>query len=263
MFKANRLALAIAAATLSTAAFAAPAGTLATVNGVAIPAAKADLFAKEVTARGQQKDTPQLRAQIKDELIKNEVVYQEALKKGTDKNPDVQTQLEMLKQRVIIGAYVSNYVKANPISDSELRKEFDKIKANFAGKEYKARHILVATEAEADAVIADLKKGKKFDDLAKSKSQDPGSKDNGGDLGWSKAENFVPEFGDAMSKLSKGKITDKPVQTQFGFHIIKMEDVRDVQGPSFEEVKPQIQQKLHSDIVQKLIADLRAKAKVE
>lgn len=262
MFKANRLALALAAATLSTAAFAAPAGTIATVNGVAIPAAKADLFVKEVTARGQQKDSPELRAQIKDELIKNEVVYQEALKKGTDKNADVLTQLEMLKQRVIIGAYVSNYVKANPISDSELRKEFDKIKANFAGKEYKARHILVATEAEANAVIADLKKGKKFDELAQAKSLDKGSAAKGGDLGWANPNSFVKEFGGALAALPKGKTSDA-VKTQFGFHIIKLDDVREAKGPSFEEVKAELAQQMQGKQVQEMVEALVKKAKVD
>ena len=143
MFKANRLALAVAAATLSAGVIAAP-GTVATVNGVAIPQAKSDAFVKELAQRGQ-KDSPELRAKIKDELVKNEVVYQEAIKKGLDKSPEAMAQLDMLKQRIVIGAYINQYVKANPITDADLKKEYDKIKANFGGKEYKARHILVAT----------------------------------------------------------------------------------------------------------------------
>ena len=262
MFKANRLALAIAAATLSTGVFAAPAGTIATVNGVAIPSTKADLFVKEVTARGQ-KDTPQLRAQVKDELVKNEVVYQEAIKKGMDKSPEAMAQLDMLKQRIVIGAYVNNYVKANPISDSDLRKEYDKIKVNFASKEYKARHILVASEAEANAIIADLKKGKKFDELAKAKSMDKGSAANGGDLGWSNPANFVKEFGTALAALPKGKMTDTAVKSQFGFHIIKLDDVREAKGPSFEEVKGELAQQMQGKQVQEMVEALVKKAKVE
>ncbi len=263
MFKANRLALAIAAVSLTTSVFAAPAGTIATVNGVAIPNNKAELFIKEVTARGQQKDTPELRAKVKDELIKNEVVYQDAVKKGLDKNPEVLAQLEMLKQRVVIGAFINNYVKANPISDSELRKEYDKIKVTFASKEYKARHILVATEAEAKAVIADLKKGKKFDDLAKAKSMDKGSAEKGGDLGWANPNSFVKEFGAALAALQKGKTTETAVKTQFGYHIIKLDDMREAKGPSFEEVKGELAQQMQGKQVQEMVEALVKKAKVE
>ncbi|WP_028449116.1 MULTISPECIES: peptidyl-prolyl cis-trans isomerase [Chitinibacter] len=259
MFKANRLALAVAAATLSAGVIAAP-GTVATVNGVAIPQAKSDAFVKELAQRGQ-KDSPELRAKIKDELVKNEVVYQEAIKKGLDKSPEAMAQLDMLKQRIVIGAYINQYVKANPITDADLKKEYDKIKANFGGKEYKARHILVATEAEANAIEADLKKGKKFDELAKAKSLDKGSGAQGGDLGWSNPSAYVKEFGDALAKLPKGKISD-PVKTQFGFHIIKLDDVREAKGPSFEEVKPQLEQQVQGQRIQKLVDDLVAKAKV-
>jgi peptidyl-prolyl cis-trans isomerase C len=262
MFKANRLALAIAAASLSAGVFAAPAGTLATVNGVAIPAARSDAFVKDLAQRGQ-KDSPELRARVKDELIKNEVVFQEAIKKGMEKNPDVMAQLEMLKQRLVIGAFINQYVKANPVTEADLKKEYDKIKVNFGGKEYKARHILVATEAEANAIIAELKKGKKFEDLAKEKSMDKGSGSNGGDLGWANPNNFVKEFSEAMTKMPKGKLSDKPVKTQFGFHIIKVDDVRDAKGPSFEEVKGQLEQQIQQQRIQKLVEDLVAKSKVE
>lgn len=261
MFKANRLALAVAAVSLSAGVFAAPAGTLATVNGVAIPAARADLFVKDLAQRGQ-KDTPELRAKVKDELIKNEVVYQEALKKGVEKNPDLIAQMEMMKQRLVIGAFVSQYVKANPITDAEVRKEYDKIKVNFGGKEYKARHILVATEPEANVIIVELKKGKKFEDLAKEKSMDKGSGSNGGDLGWANPNNFVKEFSEAMTKMPKGKVSDKPVKTQFGYHIIKVDDVRDAKGPSYEEVKPQLEQQMQAQRIQKMVEELVAKAKI-
>lgn len=256
----NRIALALTACFLS-ASFAATAANVATVNGVAIPDSKVDFFLKQVAERGQ-KDSPELRARIKEELIRNEVLFQEAQKKGVEKNPEVQQRLDMAKQQILVGAYVNDFAKANPISDAELKKEFDKIKVNFSGKEYKARHILVKSEDEAKAILADLKKGKKFDDIAKAKSTDKGSAINGGDLGWSTPANYVKEFGEALAKLPKGKISD-PVKTQFGWHIIKLDDQREAKGPSFEEVKPELQRELQGQRVQKMVEDLRAKAKVE
>jgi peptidyl-prolyl cis-trans isomerase C len=255
----NRIALALTACFLS-ATFAATAANVATVNGVAIPDSKVDFFLKQVAERGQ-KDSPELRARIKEELIRNEVLFQEAQKKGVEKHPEVQQRLDMAKQQILVGAYVNDFAKANPISDAELKKEFDKIKVNFSGKEYKARHILVKSEDEAKAILADLKKGKKFDDIAKAKSTDKGSAINGGDLGWSTPANYVKEFGEALAKLPKGKISD-PVKTQFGWHIIKLDDQREAKGPSFEEVKPELQRELQGQRVQKMVEDLRAKAKV-
>ena len=256
----NRIALALTACFLS-ASFAATAANVATVNGVAIPDSKVDFFLKQVAERGQ-KDSPELRARIKEELIRNEVLFQEAQKKGVEKHPEVQQRLDMAKQQILVGAFVNDFAKANPISDAELKKEFDKIKVNFSGKEYKARHILVKSEDEAKAILADLKKGKKFDDIAKAKSTDKGSAINGGDLGWSTPANYVKEFGEALAKLPKGKISD-PVKTQFGWHIIKLDDQREAKGPSFEEVKPELQRELQGQRVQKMVEDLRAKAKVE
>ncbi|AZN35764.1 peptidylprolyl isomerase [Iodobacter ciconiae] len=256
----NRIALALTACFLS-ASFAATAANVATVNGVAIPDSKVDFFLKQVAERGQ-KDSPELRARIKEELIRNEVLFQEAQKKGMEKNADVQQRLDMAKQQILVGAYVNDYAKANPVSDADLKKEYDKIKVNFSGKEYKARHILVKTEEEAKAVLADLKKGKKFEDVAKAKSSDKGSAVNGGDLGWSTPANYVKEFGEALGKLPKGKISD-PVKTQFGWHVIKLDDQREAKGPSFEEVKPELMRELQGQRVQKMVEELRAKAKVE
>ncbi|WP_293935856.1 peptidylprolyl isomerase [Iodobacter sp.] len=256
----NRIALALTACFLS-ATFAATAANVATVNGVAIPDSKVDFFLKQVAERGQ-KDSPELRARIKEELIRNEVLFQEAQKKGVEKSPEVQQRLDMAKQQILVGAYVNDYAKANPVSDADLKKEYDKIKVNFSGKEYKARHILVKTEEEAKAVLADLKKGKKFEDIAKAKSADKGSAVNGGDLGWSTPANYVKEFGEALAKLPKGKISD-PVKTQFGYHIIKLDDQREAKGPSFEEVKPELTRELQGQRVQKMVEELRAKAKVE
>ncbi|KAF0814946.1 putative parvulin-type peptidyl-prolyl cis-trans isomerase [Andreprevotia sp. IGB-42] len=245
---------------LSLSAAAAFAGNVATVNGVAISDAKVDFYVKQVTERGQ-KDTPELRAKVKEELVRNEVLYQEAQKKGLDKTPDVQQRLDFAKQQILVGALINDFVKANPVSDADLKKEYDKNKAGMSGKEYKARHILVKTKEEADAIEADLKKGKKFDDIAKAKSLDTGSAKNGGDLGWANPAGFVPEFGKALTALTKGKVSD-PVQTQFGWHVIKLDDVRDAKGPSFDEVKAELQRAVQGDKVQKYVEDLTSKAKV-
>jgi peptidyl-prolyl cis-trans isomerase C len=259
----NRIALAISAALLSAFVFA-EGGKATTVNGVVIPESKIDFLMKQVTARGQAKDTPELRARVREDLIRNEIVVQEAMKKGLDKTPEVTTQLEMAKAQVLFGAYINDYVKNNPIPEADLKKFYEEqVKPQFSGKEYHARHILVGSEAEAKTILADLKKGKKFDALAKAKSTDKASGANGGDLGWANPSAFVKEFGEALQKLPKGKISSAPIKTQFGYHIIKVEDVREAKGPAFEEVKGEIQQELQNQALQKLMADLRAKAKVE
>ncbi|GAA5785436.1 peptidylprolyl isomerase [Chitiniphilus shinanonensis] len=257
MRQTKKLAVAVTLALSTAGAFAA----VATVNGVVIPDSRSDFFVKQVTERGQ-KDSPELRTRVKEELVRNEVLTQEAVRKGLDKSPDVQTRVDLARQQVLVGALVNEYVKANPVSEADLKKEYDRIKANMSGKEYKARHILVKDEAEAKAVLADLKKGKKFEDIAKAKSLDKGSAQNGGDLGWSNPNAFVPEFGSALKALQKGKLSE-PVKTQFGYHIIKLDDVRDAKGPSYEEVKPELQRELQGQKVQKYVEELVGKAKVQ
>ena len=259
----NRIALALSAALLSAFVFA-DGGKAATVNGVVIPESKVDFLVKQVTARGQATDTPELRTRIREDLVRNEIVVQEAAKKGLDKSPEVTSQLEMAKSQILFGAFINDYVKNNPIPEADLKKFYvTQVRLQFSGKEYHARLILVGSEAEAKAILADLKKGKKFDALAKAKSADKGSGANGGDLGWANPAAFVKEFGDALQKLPKGKVSDAPVKTQFGYHIIKVEDVRQAKGPTFEEAKGEIQQELQNQALQKMMADLRAKAKVE
>jgi len=246
---------------LSLSAAAVFAGNVATVNGVAIPDSDMDFYVKQVTEHGQ-KDSPELRARIKEQLVQNEVLFQEAQKKGLDKSADVQTRLTMAKQQILVGALINDYVKANPVSDADLKKVYDeKIKAMNPGKEFKARHILVKTKEEADQIEADLKKGKKFDELAKAKSLDTGSAKNGGDLGWANPNGYVPEFAKALTAMTKGKISE-PVKTQFGWHIIKLDDVREAKGPSFDEVKDDLRRQVQGERVQKYVEDLTAKAKV-
>jgi peptidyl-prolyl cis-trans isomerase C len=184
------------------------------------------------------------------------------MKKGFDKKPEIQGQMDLARQGVLIGAYLNDYVKTHPISEEQIKKEYTEITAKLGNKEYKARHVLVETEDQAKAIIAKLKKGEKIEDLAKE-SKDPGSKDRGGDLGWANPASFVPPFSAAMTKLEKGKFTETPVKSDFGWHVIQLDDVRELKLPPMEEAKGQIAQQLQQRMVQKHIDELRAKAKVE
>ena len=220
--------------------------------------AQYDVLLKERLAQGQP-DTPEMRNAVREELNTRELLAREARKKGMDKTSDMKTQMDLAGQTVLVRAYVADWVQKNPIPESELKTEYDKIKAQIGEKEYKVRHILVEKEDEAKDVIAELQKGGKFDDLAKARSKDPGSKDKGGDLDWNAPASFVKPFGDAMAKTPKGKFTPQPVQTQFGWHVIQVDDTRDAKVPSFDEVKPQLQQRLQAQWLDKYFKDLRTK----
>ena len=234
----------------------------AMVNGVSIPQARIDLRVKAAAAQGQP-DSPELRKAIREDMINLEVLAQEAKKKELDKNPEVAEQIELAQKSVLVGAYVQDYAQSHPISDDQLKQEYDKLKANLGSKEYSVSHILVDTEDEAKAIIAQLGKKGKFDKIAKEKSKDAGSAEKGGSLGWAVPSNFVPPFANALLSLKKGTYTKEPVKSQFGWHVIKLDDVRSLKMPSFEELKPQMQQRLQQQAVQDLIADLRSKAKIE
>jgi len=233
----------------------------ALVNGVSIPQARIDLRVKAAAAQGQA-DSPELRKAIREDMINVEVMAQEAAKLGLDKNADVVQQTELAKQSVLVGAFVQDYAKNHPISEDQLKQEYDTLKAKLGGTEYSARHILVDTEAEAKDIIAQLGKKGKFEKLA-AKSKDTGSAAQGGSLGWAIPSNFVPEFANAMTHLKKGEYTKEPVHSQFGWHVIRLDDTRDLKVPPFEEVKPQLQQRLQQQAIQKAITDLRAKSKIE
>jgi len=233
----------------------------ALVNGVSIPQARIDLRVKAAAAQGQA-DSPELRKAIRDDMINIEVMTQEAVKAGLDKNAEVVQQVELARQQVLVGAFVQDYAKNHPIGEDQLKQEYDKLKAKLGSKEYNTRHILVETEAEAKDIIAQLGKKAKFEKLA-AKSKDAGSAAQGGSLGWAIPGNFVPEFANALLNLKKGEYTKEPVQSQFGWHVIKLDDTRDLKVPQFEEVKPQLQQRLQQQSIKKAIDELRAKAKIE
>ena len=235
---------------------------LAIVNGKPVPSARVEALKQQV-ARSGRPVTPEILAQIKEELIAREIFMQEARKRGLEASEDYKAQIELARQSLLIRELFASFQKKNPVTDAEIKAEYDKFVAANGGKEYRARHILVEKEDEAKSLIADIKKGSKFEDLAKKASKDPGSGANGGDLDWASAASYVPEFSNAMVKLEKGQMTDTPVKSQFGFHIIRVDEVRDAELPKLEEVKPQITQQLTQSKLAKYQEDLRSKAKVK
>jgi peptidyl-prolyl cis-trans isomerase C len=235
----------------------------ATVNGTPISKESVDKIVGQRSTMGQP-DNPETRKAIINQLAMTMLVSQEAIKKNLDKTPEVSDQINLTRQSILANAFVQDYIKNNPVSDDMLKAEYDKVKAQMSGTEYKARHILVAKEADAKGIIAKLKKNPKlFDSLARKYSTDPGSKANGGELGWFDPHGMVPEFGAAVAKLAKGKFTLEPVKTQFGYHVILLEDTRAKQVPTFEQVKPQLVKRVQDQDIKKMLDDMMAKAKIE
>jgi peptidyl-prolyl cis-trans isomerase C len=235
----------------------------ATVNGTPISQRMVDLIAKRGVGAGRP-DTPEARSTIIDQLTLQVVLSEEALKKGLDKSPEVAEQMAALKQSVLANAYVEDFIKNNPVSDEAVKAAYDRIKGTITGNEYQARHILVDKESEAKEIIAKLKKDPgAFARLAIERSKDEGSKDRGGDLGWFDLKRMDPAFGAAVSKLEKGTFTEEPVKTQFGYHVILLEDVKPIEAPPIEDVKTQLTQQIQQQNVKKQIETLKAAAKIE
>ena len=232
------------------------------VNGVIIPQSHFEAMNKEREATGQPA-TPEVGIAIREELISREVLSQAARKKGLDKDATVAAQMDMARQAVLIRAYFDDFVKANPVTDAQLKSNYEQFVSQMGDKEYKARHILVDKEDEAKTIIASLKRGEAFEKLAKEKSKDTGSKDNGGDLDWGPAGRYVPEFGNAMKALQKGQTSDVPVKTPFGFHVIRLDDSREMKVPKYDEVKDNLRQRAQQEQVSKLVQDLKSKAKID
>lgn len=252
----------IAMAALAGLSTAAGAQNVAIVNGKAVPQVRVEALSQQVAKSGRA-ITPEIQQQIKDEVIAREVFMQEAQKLGLDASEDFKVQMELARQTILIRELFGNYQKNNPVTDADAKAEYDKFVAANSGKEYRARHILVEKEDQAKSILAQLKKGAKFEELAKKSSKDPGSGANGGDLDWAPAANYVAEFSQAMVKLKKGETTQSPVKSQFGYHIIRLDDVREASLPKFEELKPQILQQLQQQKLGNFQQDLRAKAKIE
>ena len=241
---------------------AAAAQNIAVVNGKAVPKARVDLLLQQAQRAGQQV-TPEMQGLAKDEVVRREIFAQEAEKRGIAGQADYKAQMELARQSILIRELFEDFKKKSPVTDAEAKAEYEKFKVQSTGTEYRARHILVEAEEDAKALIAQIKGGAKFEDLAKAKSKDPGSGENGGDLDFAKPESYVPEFGAAMSKLKKGEMTETPVKTQFGWHIIRLDDTRAAQFPEFDAVKPQIQQRLAQTKLQKFQDDMTKTSKTD
>ena len=235
---------------------------IAVVNGKPVPTARLNALKAQIEKSGRPV-TDDMLGQIKDEIIAREIFMQEARKRGLDASDEYKNQIELARQTILIRQLFADFQKKNPVTDADIQAEYDKFVAANGGKEYRARHILVESEDQAKGLIAELKKGAKFEELAKKHSKDPGSGANGGDLDWAAANSYVPEFSGAMTKLDKGQMTDAPVKSQFGFHIIRVDDVREAQLPKLEDVKPQIAQQLQQQKLGKFQEDLRSKAKIQ
>ena len=241
---------------------AAAAQNIAVVNGKPVPKARVDLLLQQAQRAGQQV-TPEMAGMAKDEVVRREIFAQEAEKRGIAAQPDYKAQMELARQSILIRELFEDFKKKSPVTDAEAKAEYDKFKTQSTGVEYRARHILVEGEEDAKALIAQIKGGAKFEDLAKAKSKDPGSGENGGDLDFAKPESYVPEFGAAMTKLKKGEMTETPIKTQFGWHIIRLDDTREAQFPDFDAVKVQIQQRLAQGKLQKFQDDMSKAAKTD
>ena len=247
---------------LSMGATAALAQNIAIVNGKAVPKARMDSLSLQLQSTGRP-ITPEVQEQMRQHLISLEVFTQEADKLGLASSDEFKAQMELARQTVLANQLIKDFEKKNAVTDELLKAEYDKFAAANGGKEIKARHILVDKEADAAAIIASLKKGAKFDDIAKKRSKDTGSGAKGGDLDWANPSSYVPEFSAALLALKKGQLTDKAVKTQFGFHVIRVDDVRDIKLPAFDEVKPQIADQMKQDKRATYQRDLMGKAKVE
>jgi peptidyl-prolyl cis-trans isomerase C len=252
---------AVAAAVFATLSMGVNAQNIAIVNGKAVPSSRVEALKQQV-ARSGRPITPEVEAQIKEEVIAREIFMQEAQKRGLDATEEYKSQIELARQTILIRELFAEFQKTSAVTDADVQAEYDKFVAANGGKEYRARHILVETQAQAEAILASLKKGGKFEDIAKKQSKDPGSGANGGDLDWAAPGNYVKEFSEAMVALNKGQVS-APVQSQFGFHIIRLDDVREAQLPALEDVKPQIVQQMTQQRMAAFQQELRAKAKVE
>ncbi|MDE3009591.1 MAG: peptidylprolyl isomerase [Pseudomonadota bacterium] len=239
----------------------ASAGGDVTVNGHAIPASLVDMIAKAQTAGGAP-DSPGMRTDIRDQLINLQVIADEAVRLGLDKQPDTAAQLEVQRNQTLARAFQQHYTKSTQVDDAVLKAEYEKVRSGMGENEYKAQHVLVKTEDEAKKIIADLDKGGDFDKIAAEQSLDTGSKEGGGHLDWAAPQSYVKPFSEAMVALKKGQYTKTPVQTQFGWHVIKLEDERALKAPSFDEVKDNLRQSHLQQDFGAVVRDLRSKAKI-
>jgi len=266
MIQMRLIAACAVAAVVGFSALPAAAQNIAIVNGKPVPKARADALITQVqrqaAARNQQLP-PELDKMVRDKVVTDEILTQEAERRGLANSAEFKSQMELARQGILIGLLSNDIDKTQKVTDADVQKEYDRIKAQQSGTEYRARHILVEKEDEAKALIAQIKAGGKFEDLATKSSKDTGSAANGGDLDFASASAYVPEFSQAMVKLKKGEVTPEPVKTQFGFHVIRLDDTRAAQFPPLADVKPQIQTRLAQQKAAEFRDELRAKAKTD
>jgi peptidyl-prolyl cis-trans isomerase C len=233
----------------------------ATVNGKPIKQSWVDFAMKDAQARGQKGEG--LKNAVINELIGAELVYQEAVKQGVDKNADLITAAEIGNRKLIVNTFMSDFIRKNPISETDTKAAYEQYKKETGDKEYSARHILVKTETEAADIIAQVKKGGDFAKLAKEKSLDTGNKDKGGDIGWFSPEGMVKPFRDAVTSMKKGDVSTAPVQTQYGWHVIKLADTRPTKFVSYDKAKPELESRLQQMKIQKFLVELKEKSKID
>jgi peptidyl-prolyl cis-trans isomerase C len=258
----SKTLFALAAAAVLALPLAATAQNIAVVNGKTVPKARVDMLIKQAQRAGQQVG-PEVQQQARDQVVLREIFAQEAERRGIGASADFRDQMTLARESILIRELFEDFKRKNPVTDAEAKAEYDKFKAQASGTEYKARHILVEKEEDAKKLIAEIKAGAKFEDVAKKNSKDTGSAENGGDLDFAKPDAYVPEFGQAMAKLKKGEMTETPVKTQFGWHIIRLEETREAPFPAFDDVKGQLKQRLEQVKLQRFQEELRAKAKTD
>jgi peptidyl-prolyl cis-trans isomerase C len=238
------------------------AATVVTVNGTKINQTMVDTFLQAVTGKPPGEATKEQREALLEQLVNMTLAAQAAEKDGLNKEPEVQARIDLLRTQILAEAASDKYAKAHPVSDEEVKKEYDEQIAKMP-KEFKARHILVESEDAAKSIIKDLEGGGDFAKIAKAQSKDPGSAANGGDLGWFAGQSMVKPFSDALGTLEKGSITKAPVQTQYGWHVIQLEDSRAPEPPAFEEVKDQVKMLAQRKKLQAYLDELRKTAKIQ
>lgn len=243
------------------AAAAGPVESVAKVNGQPIPQSEFDLYVSRLSRQAGRELPAEQRSELLDQFIAMKLAAEEAEKNGLSKDPNVADQLELARMNVLLEAGVQKHLEANPVQDSELKPEYDAQVAAMP-REYHARHILVDDKAVADQITQELKNGADFGKLAKQKSKDSTARE-GGDLGWFTLDSMVKPFSDAVASLQPGQLTEQPVQSQFGWHVIKLDETRGTPAPPFEEVKDQVKMFVQRKKVQTYFDELRKNAKIE
>lgn len=256
----KRLLTAVALAT--TIALPAMAQNLAIINGKPVPSSRLDALAAQLERSGRPVDAA-VREQLKEEVILREIFAQEAERRGIKSQAEYRSQVELAMQTILIRELFNDFQRTNPVTDAEVQAEYDRFVEANAGQEFRSRHILVATEAEARDIITQIRGGASFEELARTRSLDSGSGQAGGDLDWAGPYVFVAEFSEAMIQLGKGEMTQAPVQSQFGWHVIRVDDIREAALPSIAELRPQIEQSLQQQKLMDFQENLRARARIQ